>query len=239
MGKFKIIYLIVIVSVITFAFKKNIINDQIEVDVVYHFLYDSTEYNSKLLESDISAFKLMHDATNLDFKGNIKLCLDPVNGIQVHQFPLSLYALYTDYIYANGLYVDDILKSWLVPGKINVFALRTVAVDGRQLNGFTPTLTDPSTYIANQPNFSSVFINYSTMFDYNAGAVLSHELGHMFGLNHPWELNQYELTNMGLNNPDIICTNIMNYNCYVIEFTEKQLKYMKYFLKKYRYYLIK
>lgn len=202
--------------------------------ITYHFLYDSTGFNTSLIHDDLIFLQKTHDELNKGFNGIAKF---DIFQIELNQYSDNLWNLYTDYIH-GGTKWDDLILSYGVDCTINIFIVRNSdPIDGIDILGFTPQSENYYDYQNKYPLYNGMAISYSSLSKYNLAQPLIHEMGHFFGLKHPWELTNEELISFNLQNADNVCTNYMNYNCYTNMFTEEQKKYIKYFQNSYRKYL--
>jgi len=145
--------------------------------------------------------------------------------------------LYKSYSENNPIF--DTLRTLSQKGYINVFLMPTLedTVSGQVLLGFTPIFSDWfEGFKQVSPRMDNLFVSYDGLFK---GTTLTHEMGHFFGLAHPFQLDFPERKELGLETEKAICTNFMNYNCFVAQFTKEQLNLMSYFSTTYRHYLQK
>ena len=122
---------------------------------------------------------------------------------------------------------------------INIFLMPTQedTLNGQVLLGFTPIYKDWFVGFEQvSPRMDNLFVSYDGM---QKQTTLTHEMGHFFGLSHPFQMDFEERKKLSLETEKAICTNFMNYNCFVNGFTDEQINLMNYFAKTYRSYLSK
>lgn len=142
----------------------------------------------------------------------------------------------TDFLRGGNAFFD-FAKRYEDEGYINVFILETETKEMSTLLGFTPVLTkDFDGYELSTPRYDKIFLSYEGL---EKGSTLQHEIGHFFSLSHPWELSEEQQHRAGLQDEKALCINLMNYNCYVRDFTTPQRTQMMLFAAKYRDYLIR
>ena len=172
---------------------------------------------------------------NQEFEGLIKFEL---NEIVKGGAPGFLPNLRDDYIVNNQDKIDRLLLPIEESGAINIFLFDTY-VRQEQLGamlGFTPILSNSyEGYAPSTPEFDRLFIAYKGI---KSMVTLVHEMGHFFNLKHPWEMENEDLDNQGINETNK-AFNHMNYHPDVSEFTREQLNLMVDFALTYRSYLIK
>jgi len=67
---------------------------------------------------------------------------------------------------------------------------------------------------------------------------LVHEMGHFFGLKHPWEISSIAKHRLGIRNSHDEAKNHMSYGNEVETFTSQQLEEMRRYALNYRKYLM-
>jgi len=228
--KFICIQLIVMTNISAQSVSKPVI------PVLYHFIYDSTAYEPSYLKYDYNAVKIANNGLNFEFRQLVKFQM--VEGFRIHYYTKDLYGIFRNYLYGDESQVKYIIDNWSEKGYLNVFIIKSEDIGEVSLQGFT-IVEKGKDFEQMSPKYDNVFINFKTMFDYNNGQVLAHEIGHLFGLMHPFELSQSDQIKQGLLDTETICTNIMNYNCFTTGFTVNQLELMMNNLNNYREYMIK
>lgn len=172
---------------------------------------------------------------NQEFEGVIKfelgrLFMDP----NIAYIP----DLHADHVKKDTRTLHEIIDPIEEVGHINIYLFETYSEnDGLSaMMGFTPVLSAKhNTYQNLSPSFDRLFIAYPGLID---KSTIVHELGHFFGLSHPWDMNRVSLEMMGLNNEEAE-KNHMNYNPEVNHFTREQLDRMNHFALTFRRYLTK
>ena len=108
-------------------------------------------------------------------------------------------------------------------------------VKGQVLLGFTPIFQDWfEGFERVSPRMDNLFVSYDGL---QKGSTLTHEMGHFFGLSHPFQLDFEERKKLGLETEKAICTNFMNYSCFVNQFTERQVEFLSNFARTYPNYM--
>ena len=145
--------------------------------------------------------------------------------------------------------IDDLFEDWRLGGDrlyrmadqyeeagwLNVFVGNSDADAVRELLGFTPVYASGYESLETvSPRMDKVFVSMNGI---EKGSTLSHEIGHLFGLSHPWEYLPEDAEILELNEQST-CRNLMNYNCYVDQFTDAQLSVMMEHLGTWRGYLV-
>jgi len=172
---------------------------------------------------------------NSDFKDYIHFNFD--NKIQLLEDSFRMEVLKQNYI-EDGRFVDS-LSRHSTKGKINIFICPTEVdtFSDKELFGFTPVYKDWSEgYVKKSPKMDNLFIAFSSL---ETGSTFPHEMGHFFGLIHPWEMTKEERIKMKIADEIAMLTNFMNYDNFPTQFTKPQLLSMWNFAKDYRYYLLK
>lgn len=134
--------------------------------------------------------------------------------------------------------VEPIVKPIEKKGGINIYLFDTYCEQGQTaaLMGFTPLLTArQNTYSTNSPRFDRILMAYEGLGD---NKTLVHEMGHFFGLKHPWELTTFMKMKMGILNSHDEAKNHMSYGNAVENFTPEQLNSMREYALNYRQYLM-
>jgi len=104
------------------------------------------------------------------------------------------------------------------------------------LMGFTPLLKSRQhSYATNSPRFDRILMAYDGLGD---NKTLVHEMGHFFGLKHPWELTTFMKMKMGMFTNKDEAKNHMSYGHEVENFTQEQLNSMREYALNYRRYLM-
>ncbi len=137
---------------------------------------------------------------------------------------------------------DEIIEPIVEPiekkGAINVYLFDTYGESGKPdaLMGFTPLLSaNQDAYVTNSPRFDRILMAYDGL---EGNQTMVHEMGHFFGLKHPWELSTFGKHRIGIRNKEDESKNHMSYGLSVEEFTPEQLEQMRKYALKYRRYLM-
>ncbi|MEM1318864.1 MAG: hypothetical protein AAGG75_01340 [Bacteroidota bacterium] len=181
----------------------------------------------ELIDSNIA---MLNEA----FKGKIEFLAK--EEVVVLETAITLNDLYYDYLGDQQVFSE--LRKELRAGQINVVLTNTVedTVKGTVLLGFTPVFSDWNEGFAKQsPLMDNMLISWEGM---DKGTTLIHEMGHFMSLAHPWQLSYADRKRLQLESERSICTNFMNYNCFVNQFTPGQLLQMHWFARNYRSYLM-
>lgn len=214
-------------------------DDTLHIPIKYHFIFSDSI--NLLLEQvyDIKALDIVHEQLNAAYKGKIVFDRDSVDNHHIYRY--DLVDLYNDYKYGKGKLWNRLIDKYVEEGYYNVFIIQSVRVNPTShLLGFAPVLsTDFDEYQVVSPKYDNVAVSYAGLFDYEAGTTVIHETGHWLGLSHPFEISFKDKVELGLTSNYKICINYMNYNCFVAEFTEEQIRVQYNFAKKYRKYLLK
>ena len=172
---------------------------------------------------------------NLAFKDHLYFNFD--NNIELLEDSFRMEVLKQNYI-EDGRFVDS-LSRHSTKGKINIFICPTEVdtFSDKELFGFTPVYKDWNEgYVKRSPKMDNLFIAFSSL---ESGSTFPHEMGHFFGLVHPWEMTKEEQVKMKITDVIALLTNIMNYDNFPTQFTKPQLLSMWNFAKDHRYYLLK
>lgn len=219
------------------------------------FLLSTPDDNVTSAFKEIPVMKLniyMMGRQDVDPKITVQIFenIDYLNNAFQGQIAFEVDEVFMDHTHA---FLPDLYKSFRLPGKemvgslvapiekkggINVFLFDTYCEPGRRdaLMGFTPLLSDKqSAYAANSPRFDRILMAYDGL---SENKTLVHEMGHFFGLKHPWELSQYAKSKLGIRNSKDESNNHMSYGSDVHRFTYQQLENMRQYALKYRTYLM-
>lgn len=146
--------------------------------------------------------------------------------------------LYRSFHEGNPGMVRPIVKPIEKKGGINVYLFDTYCEEGQTaaLMGFTPLLTAlQNTYARNSPTYDRIMMAYEGL---EENKTLVHEMGHFFGLKHPWELTVGNKYSLGIRNAHDEAKNHMSYGNEVEKFTPQQLENMRQYALRYRSYLM-
>ena len=146
--------------------------------------------------------------------------------------------IYKSYSAGSKEIIAPIVKPIEKKGAINIYLFDTYAENGRNdaLMGFTPLLSSrQSAYATNSPRFDRILMAYEGL---EGNKTLVHEMGHFFGLKHPWEISTFAKHRLGIKNKTDESKNHMSYGQSVQEFTPQQLEDMRVYALKYRKYLM-
>lgn len=175
------------------------------------------------------------DYLNEEFEGQVVFNL---NELFVESQSAFLPDIYKDYQVNQEVEIENIISPIEQKGGINIFLFRTYIEPGMDaaLMGFTPRLiTGHASYEYNSPAFDRIFMAYAGL---ESKTTLIHEMGHFFGLSHPWELCQSCKVDEGYLTNEDEETNHMSYGPNVEKFTTEQLQMMKEHSLLYRKYLM-
>lgn len=172
---------------------------------------------------------------NEAFEGQIKFMFSELFMDPNHAF---LPDIYKSFHAKNDEIVEPIVQPIEQKGAINVFLFDTYSEPGQNaaLMGFTPLLTArQETYRTSSPRFDRILMAYDGLYD---SKTLVHEMGHFFGLKHPWELTASARHRLGIRTDKDASCNHMSYGPDVQKFTAQQLSDMKSYAMRYRTYLM-
>lgn len=175
------------------------------------------------------------DYVNQEFEGQVKFEL---NNILIDPNQAFLPDLHQDAFTDEELEINKLVKPIETEGAINVYLFDTYYLQGtnQALMGFTPIMAGRyDTYENTSPRFDRIFMAYAGL---DSRTTLVHEIGHFLGLEHPWEMSNFNKRMMGLHNHKAEQHNHMSYNAEVNGFTDEQLERMRDFALKFRRYLI-
>ena len=172
---------------------------------------------------------------NKAYEGRISFVFDELFMDPNHAYLPDLYkSFHTDQVEIVEPIVEPIEKK----GGINIYLFDTYCEVGTNeaLMGFTPMLkARQSTYAINSPRFDRILMAYEGLSD---NKTLVHEMGHFFGLKHPWELSVSNKCRLGMCNKFDEAKNHMSYGSDVERFTGQQLESMRRYALDYRTYLM-
>lgn len=180
-------------------------------------IFENIEYLNETFEGEIS------------FEFN-ELFMDPN-----HAYLPDIYAEFKE---GKKEVVEPIVDPIEKKGAINVFLFDTYAENGSNaaLMGFTPLLKQrQDSYSTNSPRFDRILMAYEGL---EENKTLVHEMGHFFGLKHPWEITTFAKHQLGIKNTNEEAKNHMSYGEEVERFTPQQLESMRNYALKYRKYLM-
>lgn len=207
----------------------------------YHILV--LEDSIKLTGEEINDINYAHQRLNEAYHGEIEFDMD--TSFNYITSGLTLDTIYNDYLY-NGkpalqTQYGQLISEHNVDGFINIYVLKTnVSPNGQKLMGFTPVMSQsPSSYYLQKGEFDAMGISFEGLYEYETGSTLIHEMGHWFGLKHPWQYTDEQKKELGLDTDLEFCVNHMNYSCFVDRFTPQQIKFQNTYGIAYRYYVIK
>jgi len=169
------------------------------------------------------------------FKGEIQFSLEELFMDPNHAFLPDLYKSFQAH---EREIVEPIVEPIEKKGAINIYLFDTYAEPGHDaaLMGFTPLLSArQETYAVNSPRFDRILMAYDGL---NDNKTLVHEMGHFFGLKHPWELTDIAKFRLGIRTHTDEVHNHMSYGSEVEKFTTQQLVDMKRYAMRYRTYLM-
>lgn len=169
------------------------------------------------------------------FKGEIQFSLEELFMDPNHAY---LPDLYKNFQSNTGEVVEPLVEPIEKKGAINIYLFDTYAEPGHDaaLMGFTPLLSArQETYSINSPRFDRILMAYEGL---NDNKTLVHEMGHFFGLKHPWELTDIAKFRLGIRTHTDEAHNHMSYGSEVEKFTTQQLVDMKSYAMRYRTYLM-
>jgi len=174
------------------------------------------------------------DYINQEFEGKIKFELGDLVLDQQHEY---IPDLHTSYVKGETEYVDDMVAPIEKGRAIQVFLFNTYSKseDHGAMLGFTPVLAaGHKDYHQLSPSFDRVYISYPGITDMT---TLVHEIGHFLGLSHPWEMSNFNLNMLGLDDHEAE-RNHMSYHPEVDNFSAEQLESMQHFALTFRSYIV-
>jgi len=171
---------------------------------------------------------------NQEFEGMVKFELGNLTMDHQHAYIPDLREAH---IRGNQQAVVDKIISPIESGKgIQIYLFNTYSLvegEGAML-GFTPVLSAEHKVYANMsPQFDRLFISYPGLTDMS---TIVHEMGHFLGLSHPWEMSNFNLNMMGLDD-HAAKRNHMSYHPEVNNFSAEQLESMQHFALTFRSYM--
>ena len=134
--------------------------------------------------------------------------------------------------------VEPLINQIEKEGSINIYLFDTYCEEGTNaaLMGFTPLLrAKQQSYLSLSPKFDRILMAYEGL---QENKTLVHEMGHFFGLKHPWEMTIAAKYQLGIKNDTDEVKNHMSYGHEVEEFTNQQLEFMRQNALRYRSYLM-
>lgn len=170
------------------------------------------------------------------FEGHISFVFDELFMDPNHAYLPDLYKKF--HVQNSEPIVEPVVKYIEKSGGINVFLFDTYCEEGRNdaLMGFTPMLSaNQQTYASSSPQFDRILMAYQGL---EENTTLVHEMGHFFGLKHPWEMTASAKYILGMRNKHDEACNHMSYGDQVEKFTSQQLEEMRRYALKYRSYLM-
>lgn len=170
---------------------------------------------------------------NKAFSGNISFIVDEIFMDPNHAYLPDIYKSF-----AGQEIIGPIVAPIEKKGGINIFLFDTYCEPGQTaaLMGFTPLLSArQSAYAKNSPRFDRILMAYDGL---DENKTLVHEMGHFFGLKHPWELTTMAKHRLGIRTKTQESKNHMSYGSEVEKFTNQQLSDMKTYAMRYRTYLM-
>ena len=190
--------------------------------------------SDELTPLDIELIKENVEYLNQEFEGFLTFSIGSIDHSSLGG---HIPDLYSDYLNRDSKRLRQLVLPVEKRGSINVYLFDTYrnAGENAAMMGFTPILKDkPQVYGFNSPRFDRVYMAYRGLVD---KTTLVHEMGHFFGLEHPWEMTKRQLSALGLNT-STKNRNHMTYEEGVDHFTENQLSSMRQFAMSYRKYLL-
>lgn len=185
------------------------------------------EVTSKILENI--------DYLNQSFSGHISFQFEELFMDPNHSY---LPDLYHEVLNSPGDIVAPVVDPIEKKGAINVYLFETYCEEGMNeaLMGFTPMLrAEQQAYAVNSPRFDRILMAYDGL---GESKTLVHEMGHFFGLKHPWEMTYTEKYKLGLQHKHTEECNHMSYGDKVDRFTFQQLESMRRYALDFRTYLM-
>lgn len=202
---------------------------QIPVDI--YFFIDSTKYTA-MSDSDI---QLMLDKVN---KTMARVYKDGkmIEGPHYLKFFPRNKAVSHSTRTLEEYFHDQNIRDTLIENQIDDWdhAINLIFFESTSsLNGYAPTLANNLSDLEHL-KYNNAWVELDS-FDIYASTI-SHEIGHLLGLNHPFELKRkaperFEKLNL---NYYYVQYNLMNYGCYTDHVTIEQLSAMYLFLITYR-----
>jgi len=172
---------------------------------------------------------------NTAFDGEISFALNELFLDPNHAYLPDIYA---NFNHGQDEEVEPLVEPIEKQGAINVYLFDTYNEQGSNtaLMGFTPLLrAKQETYETNSPRFDRILMAYDGL---EENKTLVHEMGHFFGLKHPWEISTFAKHRLGIRNNSDEAKNHMSYGSAVESFTPQQLEDMRSYAMKYRKYLM-
>lgn len=206
------------------------------LQISYHLISKNFNLNT---DDTLMLIKLNNELNN----AFSNICQFKIYSIDTIQSSSTLWKLYKNYTTSTGDILTALKNIYQVNNTINIYIYfnGTVETD-YYLLGFTSlrVLSEMDNIL--DFNYSdAIFVSKNALLLYADAHTLIHEMGHFFGLKHPFsaEMTREELSAMGLTDINVLCTNYMNYNCYTDNWTLQQRLYMKKYIMSYRSYLFK
>lgn len=172
---------------------------------------------------------------NQAFEGEISFVFDELFMDPNHAYLPDIYEGFKE---GKDAMVEPLVSPIEKTGGINIYLFDTYAESGQSaaLMGFTPLLrAKQNTYATNSPRFDRILMAYEGL---EENKTLVHEMGHFFGLKHPWEISTFAKHKLGMKNDTDEAKNHMSYGSEVEKFTPQQLDEMRNYALKYRKYLM-
>jgi len=172
---------------------------------------------------------------NVAFEGEISFVFNELFMDPNHAY---LPDIYGNFKAGKDGVVEPIVEPIEKKGAINIYLFDTYSENGSNsaLMGFTPLLRAKQESYANaSPRFDRILMAYEGL---EENKTLVHEMGHFFGLKHPWEITTFAKHKLGIKNTKDEAKNHMSYGSEVESFTPQQLEAMRNYAMNYRKYLM-
>lgn len=209
--------------------------ETIVIPIIYH-CFTSTQSDKKLRDSVLKSIKQIHNELNQSFDSLIYFDTAPL--VIFHDDNFNVAGLLRDVWMMGGYEFKRLINTYNMPGYYNVYIMPTEYDGLSGTLGVTPVLANPDSLEEKSPFYDVTLISYEGLVEFKS-SVLIHETGHWLGLTHTFELTNDELRELGMCTIFDVCSNYMNYGCFLSQFSKGQLEEMVDYAKNYRCYLIK
>jgi len=173
---------------------------------------------------------------NEAFNGEISFVFNELFMDPNHAYLPDIYASFKQG--TDSKVIEPLVSPIEKKGAINIYLFDTYCEEGMNaaLMGFTPLLrANQNSYSTNSPRFDRILMAYDGL---EENKTLVHEMGHFFGLKHPWEISKLAKIKLGIRSDQDEAKNHMSYGSEVETFTGQQLEEMRSYALNYRKYLM-